>query len=614
MVRTMERHVRGRRLLSLIALMFVSTMLLACLTASAENTVMVKNDPDPDENYTRDIGKGESAVFNWYVDNFGNSTFQITVRASGPDGWTTEMRPNETTLGPGGLKEIQLTVATDKGEDETAVITVIIEVQEMGNLTAQPVEISKTVIVKLVIEKREKIDFLFWKVSVYPSSFKDNSIYRFFFSLALWTGFCCLIVIIVLPSVKLAVLHTNTEIDDIVLGIIWKPLVVISILTGVNQSLRELEIGGAVEDDFERVYWILLILIVGWTVYKVFKEVLIQFGKEYAAKTETDLDDILIPIVEKLVSVVIFIFVFFSLLNFLGVDLTVFMTGSLVFGLVIAFAAQETLGNFFASIFLLIDRPFTVGDIVLFDGEYCEVKSIGMRSTRFYRIFHNEMMIMPNDAVANATLINLTAPDRMYIIKVEIGASYSEDPEFVEKVLQDIADRSPNILKDKDHKPLAKITNFGASSIDYAVIIWVDDLKNQWVTKRWIQKEIYKRFKEEGIDIPFPQTVVHQAPKEQEDQERLKKQKAYIEKKMKEEAETKAREEEEERKMKEEKVRKEAEERKRRLEETRDQLDVGSKVKRHVEKVTGKTKRKEAEEEEEHYGEKYGRGGEGGDG
>ena len=95
-------------------------------------------------------------------------------------------------------------------------------------------------------------------------------------------------------------------------------------------------------------------------------------------------------------------------LNASGIEITALLAGAGIMGIVIAFAAQDTLSNFFSGIHLLLDRPFKIGDVIYMEpGKYWRVINVGMRSTRLYSIFDHELVIMPNNSVANQKIINI---------------------------------------------------------------------------------------------------------------------------------------------------------------------------------------------------------------
>jgi small-conductance mechanosensitive channel len=177
---------------------------------------------------------------------------------------------------------------------------------------------------------------------------------------------------------------------------------------------------------------------------------------------------------------------------------------------VVAFAAQDTLSNFFAGIFLLVDRPFVMGNtIILENGDYCEVLHVGLRSTRLYDIFTFDMVVMPNNKLANMNIINVSMPDKREKITVEVAVAFDSDLEKVEKILLEVTANHPNSFKDKKDAPVVRLSSFGENAAIYKIFFVVDDWNNRWRATHEIRKEILTRFKKEGVQIPYPQRVVH---------------------------------------------------------------------------------------------------------
>ena len=178
-------------------------------------------------------------------------------------------------------------------------------------------------------------------------------------------------------------------------------------------------------------------------------------------------------------------------------------------GLVIAFAAQDTLSNFFSGIHLLLDRPFKIGDVIFLEpGEYWRVENVGMRSTRLYSIFDHELIIMPNNAVANQKIINIVKPDAKIRKKVKVSVAYGTDLKKVSKILIEIAKNHPNVIKEKGFEPLVRLVDFGESGIEFIISLWIDEVMNQWEVLSDVRMEIDAHFKKEHITIPFPQRTV----------------------------------------------------------------------------------------------------------
>jgi len=307
---------------------------------------------------------------------------------------------------------------------------------------------------------------------------------------------------------------TETKVDDIILDIIRTPVILIILFYGVKASLYILDIPDDITTHIDRIYDVITIIAITWVAYSVFKKVLIYYGKQLAQKTKSDIDDDLIPIVNKVGGLIIVVFGIMSLLSYMGVNVAIFLAGMGIAGIVIAFAAQDTLSNLFSGIFLLLDRPLKEGDIIVMDnGAYCKVVDIGLRTTKLYDTFDHEYVILPNNILANQKIVNVEWPDRKIKVKVTVGVAYGTPPEKVEKLLLDIAHKHEDVMTDEDHAPWVRFIEFGDSALQFKLYMWTDDFDKQWKLASDVRFAIDQRFKEEGIEIPFPQRVVwHKNP------------------------------------------------------------------------------------------------------
>ncbi|MEM2901091.1 MAG: mechanosensitive ion channel family protein, partial [Thermoplasmata archaeon] len=244
--------------------------------------------------------------------------------------------------------------------------------------------------------------------------------------------------------------------------------------------------------------------------YRLFKDIIIYYGKMFAQKTESKLDDILIPVFEKVGMVVIILFAIAAILDYFSIDLTMFVAGGVVTSMVIAFAAQETLSNFFAGIFILIDRPFKEGDWVILPGdEMCRVEKIGLRSTKFYRRYDNTMIALPNNKLMSEKIVNFSEPDDIAKVRAKVGVAYGSDLKVVEDTLLSVAKSCPHVIKEGNMAPSVWIDRFGDSSIDFTLLTFVKNRDNRWDAEKFLLSNIYNEFKKRGIEIPFPQRVLH---------------------------------------------------------------------------------------------------------
>jgi MscS family membrane protein len=338
----------------------------------------------------------------------------------------------------------------------------------------------------------------------------DNNPGRFMIMILIWLVVGGIEMGLVIPLLRRLASRTKTKYDDIILDIVRVPVMILIIMYGLVDSLSQLEMSAVTLALIFKVYYIGLILLLAYVGYRIFKGVLIVWMKDIASRTNTELDDILVPIFDKIGTVVIIIVASIFLLNYLGVNVTVFVAGLGVAGLVVAFAAQDTLSNFFAGIFLLLDRPFVMGNtIILENGDYCEVLHVGLRSTRLYDIFTFDMVVMPNNKLSNMNVVNVSMPDKRQKITVEVPVAFDSDLDKVERILLDVAANHPDVDKGNDKVPSVRLSSFGENAAIYKIFFVVDDWNNRWRVAHEMRKEVLTRFRKQGIQIPFPQRVVH---------------------------------------------------------------------------------------------------------
>jgi small-conductance mechanosensitive channel len=199
-------------------------------------------------------------------------------------------------------------------------------------------------------------------------------------------------------------------------------------------------------------------------------------------------------------------------LNTLGVSITPILTALGVGGLAVALALQDTLANLFAGVHILLERSIRIGDFVKLEtGEEGYIEDITWRTTRI-RMLPNNMVIIPNSKLAKSIVTNYYLPEKRMSLLIPVSVSYSSDPEKVEKILVEEVKKAvgeiPGLLGDPE--PFVRfIPGFGSSSLDFTLICQVREFTDQYLAQHELRKKIFKRFGEEGIEIPFPHRTVY---------------------------------------------------------------------------------------------------------
>ncbi|MFO7898197.1 MAG: mechanosensitive ion channel family protein [Planctomycetota bacterium] len=203
-------------------------------------------------------------------------------------------------------------------------------------------------------------------------------------------------------------------------------------------------------------------------------------------------------LVRKIIVYTGWVILVLTVLAQLGVRLTAILAAAGVAGIAVGFAAQTSLSNVISGIFLSIERPFKVGNMIQIGDTLGMVLSVDLLSVKM-RMFDNRFVRIPNETFIKEKVINYS---RFPIRRVDlmIGVAYKEDVERVRQVLFDVAHQHPLALEEPE--PLCFCWNFNTSSVDLLFVIWA--VQDDWLTlKSELLTNIKKRFDQEGIEIPF---------------------------------------------------------------------------------------------------------------
>ena len=202
-----------------------------------------------------------------------------------------------------------------------------------------------------------------------------------------------------------------------------------------------------------------------------------------------------------------FVFVGFLIaLGVLGFDLRNIAIVGGALGVGIGFGLQNIVMNFVSGIVLLFERPVKVGDVVTIEEDWGVIRNIGLRSTIVGKYDHGDLVI-PNSVLTSNTITNWTLGDKSIRAIIPVGVAYDSDIPLVMKTLSDIAESNDNVMNNPE--PQILFQNFGESSLDFELRVWVGDvgLRLQLITE--LHHEILKRFRQLGIEIAYPQRDIH---------------------------------------------------------------------------------------------------------
>lgn len=306
---------------------------------------------------------------------------------------------------------------------------------------------------------------------------------------------------------------TETKIDDIIINSMKTPLVLGFLIAGFSFALNRAEfIPAEIRSLLPPLGSILLILLGALVMVRIITGILSYYG-EVRPNFKS-----LTPIFSKTFKFLVYFTAFVLILNSLGINVTAMVAGLGIAGIAIAFALQETLSQLFAGIYLMTDRPVRVGDYVKIEGgPEGYVVDVGWRSTKI-RELPNNIVVVPNGKLADSIVTNYYLPEPELSVLVQVGVSYDSDLEKVERVTVETA---REVLKKvqggvPDFEPFIRYHTFSDFSINFSVILRAKEYVDRYLLSHEFIKALHKRYREEGIEIPFPiRTIIMKEPPSQ---------------------------------------------------------------------------------------------------
>lgn len=253
-----------------------------------------------------------------------------------------------------------------------------------------------------------------------------------------------------------------------------------------------------------KMLYIIFIAMVIWYVYCTVLDIAI-------GKVGVD-DDSLIPLGVALGKIMIVIVTLSYIMSVLGINWTYIMTSMGIMGIVLGFGAQSTLAQFFSGLAILSTRPFKPGDLVRMNDslDVLKVLEVGFMITRFKNWSNAEIFTMPNDKVVSSTIVNVTKGTRAYRVFIDVGVEYGTDVDKAKELMLEAAKEHAHVISDGSvDRPQVRLEQFGDSSLNMKLATYIDDFEDSYVYSGQLREAIYKKFKENGIVIAFPQLDIN---------------------------------------------------------------------------------------------------------
>ncbi len=258
---------------------------------------------------------------------------------------------------------------------------------------------------------------------------------------------------------------------------------------------------------------VLAAVAIAYALYRLV-DVVEHYLNKLVSKTETKLDDMLVPVVRKslriTIAIVAALFIAEAVLGEGQVKTLLLSAG--VGGIAIALAAKDTIANFFGSVTIFADRPFQINELVKIDGHYGSVEEVGFRSSRI-RTLQGHLVTIPNNTIANTAVENVG--QRPFIRRTSnITITYDSGPKKTQRaveIIKEVLSKVPEVNSDSERRPRVYFSDFNDWALNIYMSYWVkppDYWLYQEVNER-VNFEIMKRFEAEGIGFAFPSQTLY---------------------------------------------------------------------------------------------------------
>lgn len=315
--------------------------------------------------------------------------------------------------------------------------------------------------------------------------------------------------------------RTKTKLDDIIVDKVEEPLVFAFVLGGVWYGLSFLSKGEGMGDFLGSVYYILIIFNVAWMIIRLFDALVQEYLEPAVEKSDSALDDQLLPIFRKGMKGALWTIAIILGLNNAGYDVGALLAGLGIGGLAFALAAQDLVKNLFGGFTIFVDKPFTIGDrikVAEYDGI---VEEIGIRNLRI-RTLEGRLVIIPNSGVANDAIENVTSePNRKVVLT--IGLTYNTSDEKMDEaldVLKEVANKNDKLVDadlpedaapddEPEKKLIMGFSGFGDFSLNILFIYYIKAGESYLGVQNDINLAILREFNKRKLDFAFPtQTII----------------------------------------------------------------------------------------------------------
>ncbi len=311
---------------------------------------------------------------------------------------------------------------------------------------------------------------------------------------------------IIMRSATQVTKRTRTLVDDKLIELMRRPIFLTVFYLFLILATKTLNVSEGFKSNLVRILLTLIVLLWMTRGFKIL-HLLLQVLSDLRNKFKM-IQRKTVPLFDLIGKITLVAAGSYFILLIWGINPTAWLASAGVIGIAVGFAAKDTLSNLFSGFFIIADTPYKVGDFVVLDsGERGMVTNVGIRSTRILTRDDVEITV-PNAVIGNAKIKNQSGGRwEKFRLRIKVGVAYGTDLDLVVKVLEEIGNSADNVCKNPN--PRVRMRLFGASSIDFELLVWIDEPVLKGRVTHSLLMRVYKKFNEHNIEIPYSKQDIY---------------------------------------------------------------------------------------------------------
>lgn len=341
----------------------------------------------------------------------------------------------------------------------------------------------------------------------------ENTILQYLFFFASILGFLILgkiVLFIVQNQFKKISEKTETQIDDLIVRTIEKPIHMTFFVLGIYVGLGFLTVDPTIYPMMYDILKILFYLNIAWYALRLSDSILDVYVVPYTKRSKSKLDDQLIPILRNTLKYVVILLSALIILDNVGFDVTTLLAGLGIGGLALAMASKDAVSNIFGGVTIFTDKPFTMGDWIKFQGFSGTIEEVGIRSSKL-RTFDGALVTLPNNMFSSHPIENMSKRKSDRIV-VSFGFTYDTSVKKLKEAKEIIKDIIKHTKGADNEKMYISFEEFGDFALKVLVIYYITDMSSyerRLEIKDSVNMQIKEKLEKAKIEMAFPTQTIH---------------------------------------------------------------------------------------------------------